>query len=49
MMSADLEFACFRGETAPANTSIRKDSEFVLEFASQNIKNDTVVAELAQF
>ena len=34
-------------ETAPTNATIRKDSKFVLDFASRNIKNDAVVAELA--
>ena len=48
-MSADSEFACFRGETAPANATIRKKHKFVLDFALQNIQNDAVVAELAQF
>ena len=48
-MSANSEFACFRGETAPANATIRKDSRFVFDFAPQNIQNDAVVAELAQF
>ena len=36
-------------ETAPANATIRKDSGFVLDFASRNIKIDAVVAELGQF
>ena len=36
-------------ETAPANATIRKDSGFVLAFASRNIKIDEVVAELGQF
>ena len=48
-MSANSEFACFRGETAPANATIRKDSKFVFDFAPHNIQNDAVVAELAQF
>ena len=46
---ADFEFACFRGETAPANATIRKNSKFVLDFAPQNIQNNAVVAELAQY
>ena len=47
-MSANSEFACFRGETAPANATIRKDSKSVFDFAPQNIQNDAVVAEVAQ-
>ena len=48
-MSANSELACFRGETAPANATIRKDRKSVFDFAPQNIQNDAVVAELAQF
>ena len=35
--------------TARANATIRKDSGFVMDFASHNIKIDAEVAELAQF
>ena len=35
-------------ETARKNATIRKDSKFVLDFASRNIKIDAVVTELAQ-
>ena len=48
-MSANSEFTCFRGETAPANATIRKYSKSVFDFAPQNTQNDAVVAELAQF
>ena len=48
-MSAFFEFSYFCTETAPANATIRKDSKFVFDFAPQNIQNDAVVPELAQF
>ena len=36
-------------ETARANATIRKKYKFVLDFVLQNIQNDAVVAETAQF
>ena len=48
-MSAFFEFSYFRTETVAANVTIRKDSRFVFGFAPQNIQNDAVFAELAQF
>ena len=34
---------------ARANATIRKNHRFVLDFAPENLQNDAVVAELAQF
>ena len=36
-------------ETARRNATIRKDSKFVFDFASQNIKIDAVVTEVPNF
>ena len=45
-MYADFEFASFRGETAPANATIRKESKFVLDFALQNVGRCTDLGTL---